>query len=55
MPPPVNRLPDALRETTKRWWVVSNVIYAISDRELTEQEWFEKYCRPSEGVPNDAA
>jgi hypothetical protein len=29
----------------------SNVIYAISDRELTEREWAEKYCRPSEGVP----
>jgi hypothetical protein len=22
-----------------------NVIYAISDRELTEEEWDEKYCR----------
>jgi phage terminase small subunit len=33
----------------------SNVIYAISDRELTEEEWFEKYCRPSEGVPHNAA
>lgn len=33
----------------------SNVIYAISDRELTEEEWFEKYCRPSEDVPHDAA
>jgi hypothetical protein len=30
----------------------SNVIYAISDRELTEEEWFDKYCRPSEGVPH---
>jgi hypothetical protein len=34
---------------------VSNVIYAISDRELTEEEWMEKYCRLSEGVPHDAA
>jgi hypothetical protein len=33
----------------------SNVVYAISDRELTEEEWTEKYCRPSEDVPHDAA
>jgi hypothetical protein len=29
-----------------------NVVYAISDKELTEQEWVERYCRPSEGVPH---
>jgi phage terminase small subunit len=31
-----------------------NVIYAISDKELTEAEWVEKYCRPSEGVSHMA-
>ena len=30
----------------------SNVVYAISDRELTEEEWVERYCRTSEGVPH---
>jgi hypothetical protein len=29
----------------------SNVIYAISDRELTEEEWDEKYCRPLDAFP----
>jgi hypothetical protein len=33
----------------------SNVRYQISDRPMTEEEWFEKYCRPSEDVPHDAA
>ena len=29
----------------------SNVVYAISDREMTEEEWFARYAKPADAIP----